>query len=201
MAATRSRTPRSAGYARRSTVRNGCLEKVKRSAAGPPPTPSQMNRLPQQRTPQHLPLPNSGHKSGHGSRPSRLRPLRHKNHPNIRSPSLPSRRRGPISSGNPSLSLSRPPKVGGWLCGNRARLRPGIGHSSVAVQRSNPRLRATASLFRPAKPAGKLGGTATLHRARHPHQERLCAGRLKNIPFQGRGCPRQREFRTLRAAR
>lgn len=201
MAATRSRTPRPAGYARRSTVRNGCLEKVKRSAAGPPPTPSQMNRLPQQRKPQHLPLPNSGRRSRHGSRPDHLRPLRHRSSPHRRPPILPSRRRGPTSSGNPPLPLNRPPKVGGRLCGNGAGSRPGIWHSGVAGQRSNPRLRVTAERLRPAKPEGKLGGIATLHRARPPHQERLCAGLLKDIPFQGRARPHQRELHARRAAR
>ena len=200
MAATRSRMPRQAGCARRNTVRNGCLARAKRSSTGPLRAHPQMNRLPQRRTLQHLPLPNRGRGSRHGSRLSRLRPLRHKNHPNIRPPSPPSRRRGPISSGNPPLPLSRPPKVGGRLCGNRAGARPGIWHSGVAGQRSNPRLRALATLFRPAKPAGKLGGAATLHRARPPHQERLRAGRLKDIPFRGRACPHQREPRDICAA-
>lgn len=185
----------------RSTVRNDCLERAKGSASDPPRAHPQMNRLPQQRTLQHLPLSNSGHKSGHGSQPSRLRPLRHKNHPNRRSPSLPSRRRGPISSGNPPLPLSRPPKVGGRLGGNRAGSRQGIWHSGVAGQRSNPRLRVTAEWLRLTKLVGKLGGTAALHRAQPPHQERLRAGRLKDIPFQGRACPRQRELRAFRAAR
>ena len=201
MAATRSRMPRQAEYARRSTVRNGCLERAKGSAKEPPLTLSPINRPPRRRTPQRGPLPSRGRGSRHGRRPGPLRPLRHKNHPNIRPPSLPSRRRGPISSGNPPLPLSRPPKVGGRLCGNRAGSRPGIWHSGDTNRRPHPRPGATTALFRPAKPAGKLVETATLYRAQPPHQERLRAGRLKDIPFRGRVCPRQREPRALRAAR
>lgn len=201
MEATRSRMPWPVECARRNTVWNGCLEKVKRSAAVPPPMLFQINRLPRQRTSRHLPLPNSGHESRHGSRPGHLRPLRHRSSPHRRPPSPPSRRRGPISSGNPSRPPSHPPKVGGRLCGNKAGSRPEIWHSGVAVQRSNPRLRATAGWLHLTKLMGKLGGTAALHRARPPHQERLCAGLLKDIPFQGRAYPRQREPRDLRAAR
>lgn len=201
MAATRSRMPRQVEYARRSTVRNGCWERAKGSSTGPLRAHPQMNRLPQRRTLQHLPLPNRGRGSRHGSRLSRLRPLRHKNHPNIRPPSLPSRRREPISSGNPPLPLSRPPKVGGRLCGNRAGSRPGIWHRGVAGQRSNPRLRVTAEWFRLTKLVGKLGGAAMLHRARPPHQECLQARRIRDMPFQGRACPRQREPRALCMAR
>lgn len=197
MAATRSRMPRPAGYVRRSTVWNGCLEKVKRSAAGPPPTLPQMSRLPRRRTPQRTPLPNGGQGSRHGRQPGTPRPLRHRSGPHRRPPSPPSRRRGPISSGNPPRPPSRPPKVGGQLCGNRAGLRPGIWHSGVTGQRSNPRLRGTAEWLR----LTKLAGTAALHRARPPHQERLRAGCLKDIPFQGRACPRQRELCAFRAAR
>lgn len=200
MAATRLRMPRPVECARRSTVWNGCLEKVKRSAAGPPSTLPQMSRLPRQRTPQRTSLPNSGHESRHGRQSGPLRPLRRKDSPHRRPPSLPSKRREPISKGNPPLPLSRPPKLGRWLCGNRARSRPGIWYSGVAGQRSNPRLRATAALFRPAEPAGKLGGTVTFHRTRPPQQERLCAGHLKDIPFRGRAHPHQRACRALSAA-
>lgn len=187
--------------ARRNTVRNGCLERAKGSAATPPLALSPVNRPPQQRTPQHLPLQNSGQESRLGRRPGPLRPLRRKDSPHRRPPSLPSKRREPISKGNPPLPLSRPPKLGRWLCGNRARSRPGIWYSGVVGQRSNPRLRVTAEWLRLTKLVGKLGGTASLHRAQPPHQERLRAGRLKDIPFQGRACPRQRELRAFRAAR
>lgn len=196
MAATRSRMPRQAEYARRSTVRNGCLERAKGSAKEPPLTLSPINRPPRRRTPQRGPLPSRGRGSRHGRRPGPLRTLRHKNHPNIRPPSLPSRRRGPISSGNPPLPLSRPPKVGGRLCGNRAGSRPGIEHSNATSWNLYPPPRVTADLLRPTK----LGGAAALHRAHPPHQERLRAGRLKDIPFRGRVCPRQREPRDICAA-
>ena len=199
MATIRSRMPRQAECAMRSTVRNDCLERAKGSASDPPLTLSPMDRPPQQRTPRRPLLPNRGRRSRHGRRPGLLRPLRHRSGPHRRPPSLPSRRRGPIS--NPPRPLSRPPKVGGRLGGNRAGSRQGIWHSGVAGQRSNPRLRVTAEWLRLTKRVGKLGGTAALHRAQPPHQERLRAGRLKDIPFQGRACPRQRELRALRAAR
>ena len=129
MAATRLRMPRPVECARRSTVWNGCLEKVKRSAAGPPSTLPQMSRLPRQRTPQRTSLPNSGHESRHGRQSGPLRPLRRKDSPHRRPPSLPSKRREPISKGNPPLPLNRPPKLGRWLCGNRGGSRPGIWYS------------------------------------------------------------------------
>lgn len=200
MAATRSRMLRPVECARRNTVRNGCLERAKGSAATPPLALSPVNRPPQQRTPQHLPLQNSDQESRLGRRPGPLRPLRRKDSPHRRPPSLPSKRREPISKGNPPLTLIRPPKLGRWLCENRARARPGIWYSGVVGQRSNPRLRATAALFRPAEPAGKLGGTVTFHRTRPLQQERLCAGHLKDIPFRGRAHPHQRAFRALSAA-
>ena len=201
MAATRLRMPRPVECARRSTVWNGCLERAKRSSTGPPSTLLQMSRLPRQRTPQRTSLPNSGHESRHGRQAGPLRPLRRKDSPHRRPPSLPSKRREPISKGNPPLPLNRPPKLGRWLCGNRAGSRPGIWYSGVVGQRSNPRLRVTAEWLRLTKLVGKLGGTAALHRAQPPHQERLRAGRLKDIPFQGRACPRQRELCAFRAAR
>ena len=201
MAATRLRMPRPVECARRSTVWNGCLERAKRSSTGPPSTLPQMSRLPRQRTPQRTSLPNSGHESRHGRQSGPLRPLRRKDSPHRRPPSLPSKRREPISKGNPPLPLTRPPKLGRWLCGNRAGSRPGIWYSGVVGQRSNPRLRVTAEWLRLTKLVGKLGGTAALHRAQPPHQERLRAGRLKDIPFQGRACPRQRELCAFRAAR
>lgn len=201
MAATRLRMPRPVECARRSTVWNGCLERAKRSSTGPPSTLPQMSRLPRQRTPQRPSLPNSGHESRHGRQSGPLRPLRRKDSPHRRPPSLPSKRREPISKGNPPLPLNRPPKLGRWLCGNRAGSRPGIWYSGVVGQRSNPRLRVTAEWLRLTKLVGKLGGTAALHRAQPPHQERLRAGRLKDIPFQGRACPRQRELCAFRAAR
>ena len=201
MAATRLRMPRPVECARRSTVWNGCLEKVKRSAAGPPSTLPQMSRLPRQRTPQRTSLPNSGHESRHGRQSGPLRPLRRKDSPHRRPPSLPSKRREPISKGNLSLPLNRPPKLGRRLGGNRGGSQPGIWYSGVVGQRSNPRLRVTAEWLRLTKLVGKLGGTAALHRAQPPHQERLRAGRLKDIPFQGRACPRQRELCAFRAAR
>lgn len=193
--------PRPVECARRSTVWNGCLERAKRSSTGPPSTLPQMSRLPRQRTPQRTSLPNSGHESRHGRQSGPLRPLRRKDSPHRRPPSLPSKRREPISKGNPPLPLNRPPKLGRWLCGNRAGSRPGIWYSGVVGQRSNPRLRVTAEWLRLTKLVGKLGGTAALHRAQPPHQERLRAGRLKDIPFQGRACPRQRELCAFRAAR
>ncbi len=180
---------------------NGCLEKVKRSAAGPPSTLPQMSRLPRQRTPQRTSLPNSGQESRHGRQSGPLRPLRRKDSPHRRPPSLPSKRREPISKGNLSLPLNRPPKLGRRLGGNRGGSQPGIWYSGVVGQRSNPRLRVTAEWLRLTKLVGKLGGTAALHRAQPPHQERLRAGRLKDIPFQGRACPRQRELCAFRAAR
>lgn len=195
------RMPRPVECARRSTVWNGCLERAKRSSTGPPSTLPQMSRLPRQRTPQRTSLPNSGHESRHGRQSGPLRPLRRKDSPHRRPPSLPSKRREPISKGNPPLPLNRPPKLGRWLCGNRAGSRPGIWYSGVVGQRSNPRLRVTAEWLRLTKLVGKLGGTAALHRAQPPHQERLRAGRLKDIPFQGRACPRQRELCAFRAAR
>lgn len=201
MEATRSRMPRQAGYVRRSTVWNGCLEKVKRSAAGSPSTLPQMGRLPRRRTPQRTPLPNGGQGSRHGRQPGPPRPLRHRSGPHRRPPSLPSKRRGPISGGNPPLPLSRPPKLGRWLRGNRAGSRPEIGHRGVAGQRSNPRLRVTAERLCLTKLAGKLGGAATLHHAQPPHPEHTRAGRLKDVPFQGRACPYQRELHALRTAR
>lgn len=73
MAATRLRMPRPVECARRSTVWNGCLEKVKRSAAGPPSTLPQMSRLPRQRTPQRTSLPNSDQESRHGRQSGPLR--------------------------------------------------------------------------------------------------------------------------------
>lgn len=173
MAATRSRMLRQAEYAMRSTVRNGCLERAKGSAKEPPLTLSPINRPPRRRTPQRGPLPSRGRGSRHGRRPGPLRPLRHRSSPYKWSPNPPSRRRRPISSGNPPLPLSRPPKVGGRLCGNRAGSRPGIWHSGVAGQRSNPRLRVTAEWLRLTKLVRKLGGAAMLHRARSPHQKRL----------------------------
>lgn len=180
---------------------NGCLERAKRSSTDPPSTLPQMSRLPRQRTPQRTSLPNSGHESRHGRQSGPLRPLRRKDSPHRRPPGLPSKRREPISKGNPPLPLNRPPKLGRWLCGNRAGSRPGIWYSGVVGQRSNPRLRVTAEWLRLTKLVGKLGGTAALHRAQPPHQERLRAGRLKDIPFQGRACPRQRELCAFRAAR
>lgn len=201
MEATRSRMPRQAGYVRRSTVWNSCLEKVKRSAASLPPTLPQMGRLPRQRTPQRASLPDSGQESRHGRQSDPPRPLRHRSGPHRRPPSLLSRRSGPISGGNLSHPLSRPPKVDGWLRGNMAGSRPEIGHSGVVGQRSNPRLRVTAERLCLTKLAGKLGGAATLHRAQPPHQERTRAGRLKDIPFQGRACPYQRELHALRTVR
>lgn len=112
MAATRLRMPRPVECARRSTVWNGCLEKVKRSAAGPPSTLPQMSRLPRQRTPQRTSLPNSGHESRHGRQSGPLRPLRRKDSPHRRPPSLPSKRREPISKGNPPLPLNLPSQAG-----------------------------------------------------------------------------------------
>ena len=185
------RMPRPVECARRSTVWNGCLEKVKRSAAGPPSTLPQMSRLPRQRTPQRTSLPNSGHESRHGRQSGPLRPLRRKDSPHRRPPSLPSKRREPISKGNPPLPLNRPPKLGRWLCGNRAGSRPGIGYSGAAGQKPYPRPR----MIQPALAAGKLGGTTMLHHAQPPHQEHLCAKCLKDIPFQGRACPCQRKPR------
>ena len=201
MAATRLRMPRPVECARRSTVWNGCLEKVKRSAAGPPSTLPQMSRLPRQRTPQRTSLPNSGHESRHGRQSGPLRPLRRKDSPHRRPPSLPSKRREPISKGNPPLPLNRPPKLGRWLCGNRAGSRPGIGHRSDTGQNPYPCPGAAAVLLRPRMLAGKLGGAATLHRAHPTHQERLRVGYLKDMPFQERACPYQREIHALRAAR
>lgn len=201
MAATRLRIPRPVECARRSTVWNGCLEKVKRSAAGPPSTLPQMSRLPRQRTPQRTSLPNSDQESRHGRQSGPLRPLRRKDSPHRRPPSLPSKRREPISKGNPPLPLNRPPKLGRWLCGNRAGSRPGIGHRSETGQNPYPCPGAAAVLLRPRMLAGKLGGTAALHRAQPPHQERLHVGYLKDIPFQERACPYQREIHALRAAR
>ena len=201
MAVTRSRMPRPVEYARQSTVRNGCLEGGKRSAAGPPSTLPQMSRLPRQRTPQRTSLPNSGHESRHGRQSGPLRPLRRKDSPHRRPPSLPSKRREPISKGNPPLPLNRPPKLGRWLCGNRAGSWPGIGHSGVAGWRPHPHPRVTAERLRPAKPEEKLVGADTLHRTQPPHQECLCVGYLKDIPFQERACPYQREIHALRAAR
>ena len=180
---------------------NGCLEKVKRSAAGPPSTLPQMSRLPRQRTPQRTSLPNSGHESRHGRQSGPLRPLRRKDSPHRRPPSLPSKRREPISKGNPPLPLNRPPKLGRWLCGNRAGSRPGIGHRSDTGQNPYPCPGAAAVLLRPRMLAGKLGRAATLHRAHPTHQERLRVGYLKDIPFQERACPYQREIHALRAAR
>ena len=130
-----------------------------------------------------------------------LRPLRRKDSPHRRPPSLPSKRREPISKGNPPLPLNRPPKLGRWLCGNRAGSRPGIGHRSDTGQNPYPCPGAAAVLLRPRMLAGKLGGAATLHRAHPTHQERLRVGYLKDIPFQERACPYQREIHALRAAR
>lgn len=191
MAAIRLRMPQLAGYARRNTAWNGCLERAERSAAGPPPILSPMKRPPRQRTPQHLPLPDRGRRSRHGRRPSPLRTLRYKSSPRRLSPSPPSRRRGLASSEKQHPLWSRPLRVDEALHGNRGGSRPGIGYSGAAGQKPYPRPR----MIQPALAAGKLGGTTMLHHAQPPHQEHLCAKCLKDIPFQGRACPCQRKPR------
>ena len=178
------------------------LGKVKRSAAGPPSTLPQMSRLPRQRTPQRTSLPNSGHESRHGRQSGPLRPLRRKDSPHRRPPSLPSNTKGTYLQGESAPPLNRPPKLGRWLCGNRAGSRPGIGHRSDTGQNPYPCPGAAAVLLRPRMLAGKLGGSYASP-GPSSHQERLRVGYLRTyrsrkgpVRIKGRSTPSARRSKT-----